>query len=467
MTRSRRGFVGLMAAEVISFVGSRMTFVALPWLVLVTTGSATKTGIVAFAETLPYALVCAAGGPLIDRIGPRRTAIWSDVVSALVVAAIPLLYRSGELPLGALICLVAIAGAVRALGDTAKRVIFPAVVRTADVDLTRATSVHDGLSRLALLIGAPLAGVLVAATDAPTVLFFDAASFALAAILIKTSVPNARREAEADEAGPSYLRQLRDGASYVRTDRLVLGVLAMVFVTNLIDQAYGAVLVPVWAKEFFGSPVGLGLTSAAFAAGAVGGNIVYTVLAPRLPRYWPYTIGFLIGGAPRFVALAFDSPLWTVLSVAFAAGVGLSVVNPILGAVLYTRIPERLHARVFGLTAALSWAGIPLGAILGGWLADTAGLRVTLLISAAGYLGATLMPLFGAAWREMDDKPAASPAPKPRTEYGESGDAGGRGTQDGRSEPDRDRTGLLEGGQFLGGDAALGADDEHDVARIR
>jgi MFS family permease len=458
MTRSRRGFAGLMAAEAISLIGSRMTFVALPWLVLVTTGSATKTGIVAFAETLPYALGCAAGGPLIDRIGPRRTAIASDIVSALVVAAIPVLYRSGELPMGA--------GSVRAFGDTAKRVIFPSVVATARVDLTRATSVHDGLSRLALLIGAPVAGVLVAATDAPTVLFFDAASFGLAAILTGLCVPKPEREAKPDEAVPGYLRQLREGGSYVRTDRLVLGVLAMVFVTNLIDQAYGAVLVPVWAKEFFGSPVGLGLVSATFAAGAVGGNIVYTVLAPRLPRYWPYTIGFLIGGAPRFVALAFDSGLWTVLSVAFAAGVGISVVNPILGAVLYTRVPERLQARVIGLATALSWAGIPLGAILGGWLADTAGLRITLLISAAGYLGATLMPLFGPAWREMDDKPAASPAPQPRTEDSQGGDAGGRGTQDRRPEPDRDRAGVLEDGELVGRDAPLRTDHEHDVAGV-
>ncbi|MDT5024838.1 MAG: hypothetical protein QOE61_1264, partial [Micromonosporaceae bacterium] len=74
----RAAFSGLMAAEAISLFGSRMTFVAIPWLVLVTTGSATRTGIVAFAEMLPYVLASAAGGPLVDRLGPRRAAIGMD-----------------------------------------------------------------------------------------------------------------------------------------------------------------------------------------------------------------------------------------------------------------------------------------------------------------------------------------------------------------------------------------------------
>jgi MFS family permease len=176
----------------------------------------------------------------------------------------------------------------------------------------------------------------------------------------------------------------------------------MLFATNLFDQAYSAVFVPVWAKQAFGSPVGAGLTFAAFAGGAVAGNLAYVGLATRLPRFLPFAVGFLIGGLPRFLTLAFDSPLWAVLSVAFTAGVGLSVVNPILGAVLYERVPQRLQARVLGLATALSWAGIPLGSLLGGWLVDTTSLRVALLVFGLAYLAATLLPFLGPAWRQLD-----------------------------------------------------------------
>jgi MFS family permease len=406
----RAGFAGLMTAEAISFFGSRMTFVALPWLVLVETGSATRTGVVAFVEMLPYVVACAAGGPLIDRIGPRRASIVMDVASVAAVGAIPLFYRTGGLDFGALVLLVGLAGLMRGLGDTAKGVVFPAVVERAGVDLTRATSLQDGLSRATTLVGAPLAGVLVAVTDAPTVLLIDAVSFGVAAVVVAAFVPRAAKAPAmpTDEPEPvgSYFGQLRQGVAFVRRDRLVLAIMLMLFLTNLLDQAYGAVFVPVWAKDSFGSPVGIGLVSAGFAAGAVAGNIAYTILAPRLPRFAPFAVGFILGGAPRFVTIAFDAPMWSILAVAVTAGLGLAAVNPILGAVCYERIPARLQARVLGLSRALAWAGIPLGGVLGGWLADTVGLRTALLGTGLLYLLATLMPFTARYWREMDQRPA-------------------------------------------------------------
>src|SRR5258705_495010 len=88
---SRRSFAGLMTAESISLFGSRMTFVAIPWLVLVTTGSATRTGVVALAEMLPYVLASAVGGPLLDRLRPPPPAIPLDLLRAVAVGTIALL----------------------------------------------------------------------------------------------------------------------------------------------------------------------------------------------------------------------------------------------------------------------------------------------------------------------------------------------------------------------------------------
>jgi len=411
----RRSFVALLAAEAISIFGSRMTFVAVPWLVLVTTGSATRTGVVAFAEMLPYVLVSAAGGPWVDRFGPARTSVVMDAASVVVVAGIPLLYRSGGLSFAALVGLVAVAGTLRGFGDTGKRVLFPAAVRAGDVSMSRATVVHDGLFRGAGLLGTPLAGVLISATDAPTVLFFDAATFAIGAVIVATLV---RVDVTPDEPPApekrSYLGQLKDGFDFVRQDRLLLGIAVMVFVTNLLDQANSTVFVPVWAKEIFGSPVGIGLVAASFASGAILGNIGYTFLANRFPRYPVYAVGFLIAGAPRYLALAFNAPLWTIIAVGFAGGVAIAAVNPILSAVSYERVPQQLVARVLGLSIALSFAGIPLGSLLGGLATDHLGGRTALLLAGGLYLGATLLPFLSPVWRQMDRPapPAAVPSPR-------------------------------------------------------
>jgi hypothetical protein len=322
-----------------------------------------------------------------------------------------------------LVALVAVAGLLRGLGDSGKRLIFPQVARHSGTDLTRATAVQDGVSRGATLIGAPLAGVLIAGLGAPGVLVLDAVSFAVAAVLVAALVPGLTAprtgSAPADNAPADnaprepYLAQLRAGVAWVRRDPLILGTMVMLFITNLIDQAQGAVFVPVWAREF-GTPMVLGLVSGSFALGAVLGNLVYAAVAPRLPRWAPFAIGFLIGGCPRLFALALDAPLWSIIAISVTAGVSLSTVNPILGAVYYERIPATMQARVLGLSVALAWAGIPIGSLLGGWLVDSAGLRTALLISAGGYLLATLMPFVGRHWRAMDDRPAAAePATSP------------------------------------------------------
>lgn len=394
----RRGFAGLLAAEGVSFVGTRMSFVALPWFVLATSGSAARTGIVAFAEMLPYVLVCAFGGPLLDRLGHRRVSVLGDVGSAATVAAIPLLHHGPGLGYGGLVALVTVLGTLRGFGDSAKRVMLPRTIATAGIDVTRATGLHDGMYRLSTLLGPPLAGVLVTAFDATAVLLLDAASFAIAAVLVALLVPGG----EAERRREPYLRALRAGWRFIARDRLIVGLALMIFATNLLDQAYSAVLAPVWARDIAGSATALGLLFGVFGVGAVTGSAVFAVLAPRLPRYSTFVIGMLIGGAPRFVAPALAGETWVVYAVALVAGFSIAGVNPVLSAVQYQRVPEAMRARVLGITLAIAWGGIPLGALLGGWSVEWLGLTTSWLLFGALYLAVTLAPIFSPAWREMD-----------------------------------------------------------------
>ncbi|WP_034590855.1 MFS transporter [Hamadaea tsunoensis] len=401
----RPAFAGLLAASTISLLGSRMSLVAVPWLVLATTGSAAKTGIVAATEAVPMVLAGLFGAPLIDRLGGRRVSIAADLASAAVVGSIPLFYDLGDLGYAGLCVLVAIAGFLRGFGDTAKRgALFTQSVAASGVDMTRATSLVDGFSRAAGLVGVIAAGALVALLGgAAHVIYLDAASFALCGLLVAglVRVPGRAEKAEKEP----YFQALRAGAVFLRGDRLLLGLMAMLFATNMFDQAFGSVLVPVWARDIYGSPFGIAIVSASFSVGAVTGNIAYTVLAPRLPRWSLYSIGFLIAGAPRFYFLAFGAPTWAIIVLGLVDGVCIAAVNPILGAVMYERVPETLQARVSGLGTALAFGGMPLGSLLGGWLADH-GVRQALIIIGTGYLIATLAPFAGRFWREMDRRPA-------------------------------------------------------------
>jgi MFS family permease len=404
----KAGLAGLLVATTLSLLGSRMTMVALPWLVLTTTNSPGKTGVAGAVELLPYVLACGLGGPLIDRIGGRTVSIVCDALSLVAVGAIPLLADTGHLGFPALLVLVAVAGLLRGLGDTAKHgAMFPQTVEQAGTEMTRAASLVDGLSRGAGMVGVVLAGALITwLGGAANVLLFDAASFGLCALIIGLFVRVPGR-AEVTEHEP-YGAALKGGVTFMRGDALVLGLAVMIAITNTLDQAASAVLTPLWAREIYGSAVGIGLIGASFGAGAVLGNIAFAFLAPRLPRWSLYTFGFLIAGGPRFAVLAFGAPSWLLVVNGVIDGLAVAAINPILSAVTYERVPQQLQARVMGLLSAVAYAGLPLGALIGGWLGGF-GAKPALLITGAVYLAATLMPFFGKVWREMDIRPKAKP----------------------------------------------------------
>lgn len=413
-SRSRRSIIGLLVADGISTLGTRMSMLALPWFVLVATGSAGKTGLIAFAEMTPYVVVQGLGGPVVDRFGTWRLSVVTDVLAGAAFLLVPVLYLVDALSLVYLAAIVAVAGAVRGAGDTARRVLVPGAAEQAGMAMERASGWYDGVSRTAGMIGAPLAGVLIAVISAPAVVAIDAATFVASALILTVfvsgSVQPPRVEPTgvdgAEKAEASYLTSLREGFAHLRGDRLLLGIATMVLVTNLLDQSLSSVFAPVWSNDFTGNAVALGLMSAGVAFGAVVGNALITWWGPRLPRRMTYAVGFLIGGSPRYFVLALASTVSPVLAISFVGGLGIGGINPILGAVEYERVPRHLQARVLGALGATAWAGIPVGALLGGVMVDAWGLRPALLVAGAAYLLTTLAPFVFPAWRGMERQPS-------------------------------------------------------------
>ncbi len=110
------------------------------------------------------------------------------------------------------------------------------------------------------------------------------------------------------------------------------------------------------------------------------------------------------------MVLAFDSPLVLVLAVAVVGGFASGFLNPILGAVIYERVPEHLVGRVSSLSTAACYALMPLGGLVGGFLVGGAGLAAALLVCGAAYFVVTMFPVVDPRWREIDRRPEPVPA---------------------------------------------------------
>src|SRR6478735_6065502 len=346
----------LYAANAISFVGNNLTNIAIPWFVLVTTGSAAKTGITLFFSITPIVIAGFFGGALVDRLGYKRTSIIADLASGVTVAAIALCHQLDLLS-------------------------FP------------------------LLLALVFLGALL---DAAGVLWIDALTFAVSAGLVSVTIPGATRSPNSQRS-EGYFADLKAGLAFIRRDRLIFAIVGTVMITNLLDAVF-TICLPFLAKEVYDSSIALGLLAAASGGGAVLGAIAYGSVGYRVSRLAVFIPAFAIVGA-RGLPLATLPPLAVAIAVQVVAGLAAGPLNPILSAVEYERIPEHLRGRVFGAIQAGAWMAMPLGVLVGGYLIEQFGLPATFLVTSLCYLATTLTMIVNPAIRDMDRRPERHPAP--------------------------------------------------------
>ena len=404
----------LFAANMVSAVGDVLTFLAIPWFVLQTTGSATQTGITAFFATASVAVSAFFGSGLVDRLGYRRASVISDLASAASVAVIPLLYQLRVLAFWELLALVFLAGLFTTPGNTARAAMLPELAGLARMPLERASAAADGITRISRFIGAPLAGVLIALVGPTSLLWIDAATFTFSAALIGLAVPAAavRRsapvQAQIGEAlslpqrAARYLSELSQGARFLWRDPVLLSIIATVMLTNLLDAGWAGVLAPLYIRQVFGNAIVLGGIFAVFGLTAFLGTVVFGAIGHRLPRRLTLGGAFTLAGGTRFLALALIPAAPVLLAVQGIAGFFIGPINPLIDTLEYERVPQELRARVFGATTAGAMIGTPLGGLLAGLCAAGIGARTTLLAFGACYLAATLSLLVNPALKRME-----------------------------------------------------------------
>ncbi|MFI7154799.1 MFS transporter [Nonomuraea sp. NPDC050022] len=448
--RSLRPLAGVLAAMAMSLTGTRVSAIALPWFVLVTTGSAAMTGLVAFCEMAPYVLVKLLAGPLVDHLGPRRVSWVGDVVSAAGAGAVALLHALDLLAFPALLGLVALIGAARGPGDLAKEVMVPEAAERGRIPLERAAALSGVTERLAATLGPAMGGALVALAGPLVGLALSGACFALGFVVIVWTLPRAQpseavAQPEDDQGGSlyaqtkdnqgaapvpeaggpiparepgegpvrdsaagegeratGYWRRFAEGVAFLRAEPILLALTLMVAVTNLLDAAFAQVLVPVWARESGHGPAVIGLNSGVMGLAAVGGSLVAAAVAHRMRRRAVFFVAFLVAGPPRYLVLAMDAPVWVMLVVFAVSGLGGGLINPILGAILFERVPRRLLGRVNALGDSLAWAGIPLGGLMAGAAVAAAGLSPVLVVCGAAYFLTIGLTGLRREWRQMD-----------------------------------------------------------------
>jgi len=403
----RRGLGPLLCAEVVSSLGSQMTYLALPWFVLVTTHSATRMGVVLGVELLPTALLGIPSGAVVARLGARRTMMVADAARVPLMASIPFLHAAGALSFPVLLAIVFVIGCFLAPHFSAQRLILPELVGDDERTVAQANAFVEGAQRTTALIGPSTAGVLIPIVGAPNMLYIDAATFLFSFVTLALFVPRRPPLPATDEG-----RGVLSGVRFLWRDPLMRRLMPTALVLNAMAQLL-AISLPVLAfEEFGGSSRVAGVFFAAFGAGAVVGSVVAVKL---VPRFDPIRLAAcaLVGLVLPIPLLALHLPAWGVVAVLFVSSLFGPLVNAPLIGVITMRTPAALRAKV--MTAVLTFALLagPIGLFLGGPLLQSLGPHKVFLLIAAGQLAATLP--FAVLALRRDSPLQAAPSRSPST----------------------------------------------------
>jgi len=405
-------FLKLWSAETVSQLGTQVSQLALPLAaILVLDASAFQVAFLTTVEFLPFVLLTLPAGVWVDRLRRKPILVVADVSRAALLATIPVTYALDGLTIWQLYVVGFGVGACTVFFDVSYQSYLPSLV---DRDRLVEGNSKLEISRSGALIAGPgMAGALVGALTAPFAIVVDAVSFlASAGFLFRIQ---AREQRPKRAASPSLGRELWEGLRYLARHRYWRPFAICTATGNFFGNVASSIFLVYAVRELGLSPqliglilipVGVGGLAAALLAGrissrsGVGATIIGAaalfgpayLLVPLAPVSFP--IPFLVAS---FALLGFSLVVYNVT--------GISLVQ--------TLTPERLLGRLNASRRFIVWGTIPLGALVGGVLATTIGLRPTLWVGAAGsclcFLPILLSPL--RSLREMPAEQELDPSP--------------------------------------------------------
>ncbi|BBX15396.1 MFS transporter [Mycolicibacterium duvalii] len=405
MSTGERGPILLiLSAALMAGAGNGISIIAFPWLVLQRNGSALEASVVAMAATLPLLVATLFAGAAVDYLGRRRVSMISDLLSGLSVAAVPVIaltFGVEAVNVAVLATLAALGAFFDPAGMTARETMLPEAAARAGWTLDKANSYYEAVFNLAYIVGPGIGGLLIATLGGVNTMWVTAATFAVSIGLIAALRLAGAGVPDRTELPDRVWAGIVEGLRFVWNLR-VLRVLALIdLVVVGLYMPMESVLFPKYFTDR-DEPAQLGWVLMALSLGGLVGALGYAVTSRFVNRRATMLAAVLTLGATMTV-IAFLPPLPLILAMAAIGGFAYGPIQPIYNYVMQTRAPQHLRGRVVGVMGSLAYAAGPVGLIVAGPLADSAGLRTTFLALSIPMLLLGLVAVFLPTLRDLDE----------------------------------------------------------------
>lgn len=383
------GFWKLWTAALVSRLGDGVRLTAFPLLAAALTRDPKLVAGLTFVQGLPWLVFGLVAGALVDRIDRRLTMAIVNAGRALAAAGLAVAIAVGW---GGIVLLYVVAfllGTGETLVDNASQAFLPRLVSRQE--LRRANGRLQVAGRIGNeFAGPPLGGLLFGVAHAAPVVL-DAATFGGASAAVLAVRGRFRVDPDPDLAPTTLFAEVREGLAWLRGQRELTAIAASVAVFALVDSAWFSVFVLYALEVLRVGSLGYGLLILGGGVGAIAASIV----APRLPTR-AGLVGSLVLAAATQLALGLTAEVAVAAAMLALSGACFGVWGVIASSLRQELVPDRLLGRTSSVYLFLGLGATAVGALVGGAVADAAGIRapfllgVPLLAATAVYLGRAL-----------------------------------------------------------------------------
>ena len=379
--RFRRFWLG----STVSQLGDRVTELALPMIAAVTlNATAAEASALAAVAWTPNLLGVFLGAWVDRQRRKRRLMIGADLARAAVLVSLPVAAAFHAVTLGQLYVVAALCGTAAVLFNTSYSSFFAHLVPRSQY--VSANSKLAGSRSASFMVGPAAGGVLIAATSAPFAVLADSVSFLFSALTISRVRVT---EPQPESVEVSVARRAKEGIRYIAREPILRSTLACATTVNFFTFVANTSLLILFANRVLhlsGGAVGVALGLG--ASGALLGAVVAPRLARRIGVGRGIAVGAVLFPAPIALIAVAHGPLWlcaVVVALAeFLGGLGVMLFDVNLNSLQAAVIHDAVRSRVSGAYTTVNYGIRPLGALVGGVLAGTIGMRPTLLVAAVG-----------------------------------------------------------------------------------
>jgi MFS family permease len=368
--RRHRDFRALYAAQFVSFLGTMVTYVALPYQMFQLTRSSLSVGLLGLAELLPLLLTAFVGGALADAVDRRRLVLITEVALGLGSGMLAVAALGGKPPAWALYAIAAVMSALTGLQRPSLDALAPRLVEADELPAMASLPTFRG--SVGMIAGPALGGALIASTGLAPTYLFDLLTYAFSFLAIR----RIRAALPRDVSASPSVRSVLAGFRYARSRQELIGTYVVDFVAMVFGMPLA--LFPALAA-LWGGPRALGLLNAAPAAGALIASLTAGRWVPRVHRYGLAVMLAATVWGLAIVGFGFCDGLVPALLFLACAG-SADAVSGIFRMTLWNRtIPDSFRGRLAGIEMVSYMSGPLLGNVEAGLIAAAFSVKASVI----------------------------------------------------------------------------------------